>query len=351
MAEQISGVVAQHFVQMGGDGGGCIDHGVTQGARMVALRWFDPHGFQAECGFLRWGAFQRAIDLARVDGHFAAHLDLAAPAHHAFENHVVRVGVDAQCVADAHRLNQKAQLCRELLAHTLNAGHQLPAGLGVHQRNQAVTDFQADQVHLIQVFPVQFLRCFHGRLRSRFGRLLGGFFVCLAAQNQQAGTGCHSRQGHKHQMRHSGYQAQDRQDAGGHEQRAGVTQLGGGLLGYRFGCGHPGHDDGGGQRQEQGWNLSDQAVADGQQRINLARFAQGQAMLSHADSQTTNQVDKQNQDARYRVAADKFGSTVHGAKEIGLLPQFGAPCFGGFLVDHASIQIGVNRHLLTRHGI
>ena len=141
---------------------------------------------------------------------------------------------------------------------------------------------------MIQVFPVQFLRRFHGRLRSRFGGLLGGFFGCLAAQNQQARTGSHSRQGHKHHMRHSGYQAQDRQDAGSHKQRAGVTQLGGGLLGDRFGRGHPGHDDGGGQRQEQGWNLSDQAVADGQQRIHLARLAQGQAMLPHADSQATN---------------------------------------------------------------
>ena len=97
--------------------------------------------------------------------------------------------------------------------------------------------------------------------------------------------------------------------------------------------------------------MSDQAVADGQQRIHLARLAQGQAMLPHADRQATNQIDKQNQDARYRVAAHKFGSTVHGAEEIGLLPQFGAPCFGGFLVDDPGVQIGVNRHLLTRHGV
>ena len=74
-------------------------------------------------------------------------------------------------------------------------------------------------------------------------------------------------------------------------------------------------------------------------------------MLPHADSQATNQIDKQNQDARYRVAADKFGSTVHGAEEIGLLPQFGAPSFGGFLVDDPGVQIGVNRHLLARHGV
>ena len=104
---------------------------------------------------------------------------------------MVGVRVDAQRVADAHRLNQKAQLCGKLLAHTLDTGHKLPAGLRVDQRNQAITDFQTNQVDLIQVLPIQVFRCFQGRLRSGFGGLLRCFFDRFAAQNPQAGSGAH----------------------------------------------------------------------------------------------------------------------------------------------------------------
>ena len=152
-------------------------------------------------------------------------------------------------------------------------------------------------------------------------------------------------------MGHSGNQAQDGHDAGGHEQRAGVAQLGGGLLGDRLCRGHTGHDDGGGQRQQQRRNLRNQAVADSQQRIYLARVAQRQAVLSHADSQTTDQIDEQNQQARNGVPTHELGGTVHGAKEISFLAQFGTPCFGSVLIDDSGVQIGVNRHLLTRHGV
>ena len=74
-------------------------------------------------------------------------------------------------------------------------------------------------------------------------------------------------------------------------------------------------------------------------------------MLTDADGQTTHDVDDQNQQARHGVTADEFGRTVHGTKEIRLLRQFFTALFGGFLVDHPGVQIGVDRHLLAWHRI
>ena len=74
-------------------------------------------------------------------------------------------------------------------------------------------------------------------------------------------------------------------------------------------------------------------------------------MLANTDSQATDQVDKQNQQACNGVTTDKFGGTVHGAEEVRLLCQLGTAGFGGFLVDHAGIEVGVNGHLFARHGV
>ncbi len=74
-------------------------------------------------------------------------------------------------------------------------------------------------------------------------------------------------------------------------------------------------------------------------------------MLSHTDGEATNQVDDQNQQASDRVTGYEFGSTVHGAEEVRLLREFFAAFLGGFLVNHASIQVSVNRHLFSRHGV
>ena len=152
-------------------------------------------------------------------------------------------------------------------------------------------------------------------------------------------------------MRHARHQAQNGQNARSNEQSRDIGQLRSGLLGHRLGCGHPGHDDGGGQRQEQGWNLGNQAVTNGQEHINARRVAHGQIVLPDANRQTTHDVDDQNQQACHGVTADEFGSTVHGAEEIRLLGQLFPAFFGGFLIDHTRVQIGIDRHLLARHGV
>ena len=74
-------------------------------------------------------------------------------------------------------------------------------------------------------------------------------------------------------------------------------------------------------------------------------------MLGHTNGQATNQVDDQNKQAGHRIAGHKLRGTVHGAKEVRFLGEFFATSFGGFLVNHTGIQIGVNGHLFARHGV
>ena len=90
----------------------------------------------------------------------------------------------------------------------------------------------------------------------------------------------------------------------------------GSLFGDRLSGRHTGHHDGGRQRQQEGWDLRDQAVTDGQQGIELAGFADWQVVLGDTDDQTADQVDQQNQQAGHGVTAHKFRSTVHRTEEV-----------------------------------
>ena len=81
------------------------------------------------------------------------------------------------------------------------------------------------------------------------------------------------------------------------------------------------------------------------------RGAEIEVMLPHADRQATDDVDHQDQDAGYGVAADELGCTVHGTIEIGLATHLFAPHAGLCLIDQAGIEIRIDRHLLARHGV
>ena len=349
MTEQIGSVVAQNFVQVGGHSGAGIHHGVTQGARQVALRRIDPHSVQTKGGLLRGLTFQGAIHLTRVDGQFFAHSDLTLAANHTLQHNVIRIRIDGQGVANAHGLNQKAQLSRQFFAYTLHAVHQLTACFGVHQGNQAVANFKANQIHLIDIVPIQFF----GLVQSRLSRLLcrRGYGVVLFLCNAISQACSAQCQGNEHQVRHARHQTHNGQNGSRHEQSRGIGQLGCCLFRHGLSRGHAGHDDGGCQRQEQSWNLSYQAIANGQQGVNAASLRQRQVVLGHTNGQATHQIDDQNQQAGHRVARHKLRSTVHGAEKVRFLREFFAALFGSFLVNHTRVQIGVDGHLFARHGI
>ncbi|MNH01918.1 hypothetical protein D3C79_611430 [compost metagenome] len=94
-----------------------------------------------------------------------------------------------------------------------------------------------------------------------------------------------------------------------------------------------------------------QTVTDGQQRVDLARFAERHAVLQHADQHAADEVDEQDQQAGDGIAAHELAGTVHRAVELGLLGHLGAARLGLGLVDQAGVEVGVDRHLLAGHGV
>ena len=188
---------------------------------------------------------------------------------------MVSVRVNVQGVADAHGLNQKAQLDGEFFAHALDARHQLTACVGVDQRDQAIANLQPNQIDLINVIPVEFFGFINATFGCRTSDACGaGFRLVAAAQDHEADTGTTAGQQQKDEVRHAGYQTQNGQNTGGDEEGGRVRQLRCRLLGHRLRGGDAGHDDGRCQRQEQGRDLRHQTIADGQQGVDAARFSQ-----------------------------------------------------------------------------
>ena len=244
-------------------------------------------------------------------------------------------------------MDQEAQFGREFFAHTFDAVHQLATGFGVDQRDEAIPDFHANQIHLLHIVPIQLFGAIGGR-GCDGGRIL----LCdLFSQRHEAHTRGGKRQQQEDEVGHARHDAQQGQDACRDEQGRWVGQLAGGLLGHRLGGRHTRDDDGGGQRQEEGGNLGDQAITDGQEHVNAGHFAQRQVVGDQTNGETTDDVDDQNQQAGQRVATDEFGRTIHGAEKVGFLGQLFTAFFGGFLVNHASVQVGVDGHLFARHGV
>jgi hypothetical protein len=86
-------------------------------------------------------------------------------------------------------------------------------------------------------------------------------------------------------------------------------------------------------------------------RVGVARLGEAQPLLHDADHHAADYVDQQNQQAGDRVATHEFRGAVHGAEEAGFVFQILAPAPRFLLVDQAGGKVGVDRHLLARHGI
>jgi len=78
---------------------------------------------------------------------------------------------------------------------------------------------------------------------------------------------------------------------------------------------------------------------------------QRQLLLRHADDDAADDVDEGDDQAGDRVAADELRGAVHGAEEGAFVLQHLAPRPRLGLVDQAGRQVGVDRHLLARHGV
>ena len=110
-------------------------------------------------------------------------------------------------------------------------------------------------------------------------------------------------------------------------------------------------EDAGGDRDQQRGDLRAQAVADRQQGEVLGGLAERHALLHDADDDAADEVDAGDEDAGHRVALDELRGTVHRAVEVGLLGDLGAALARLLVGDLAGVEVGVDRHLLARHGV
>ena len=97
--------------------------------------------------------------------------------------------------------------------------------------------------------------------------------------------------------------------------------------------------------------MRDETVADGEDGVGGARLGERELHLHDADEDTADHIDEGDDEAGDRVAAHELRRTVHGAEERAFIFELGAPAARLGLVDEASGQIGVNRHLLAGHGV
>ncbi len=98
-------------------------------------------------------------------------------------------------------------------------------------------------------------------------------------------------------------------------------------------------------------NLCHQPVPDGQQRVVLGRRRHIQIMLQDSDDEPTNDIDEQNHDPCHGISAHKLAGPIHGPIKIRFLGNIEATLTGFFLTDQTGIEIGIDGHLFTGHGI
>ena len=168
----------------------------------------------------------------------------------------------------------------------------------VHQRHQAVADFEAEQVDRLHVVPAE-LACSRGDGAGAAGRGFGARAArCL--HSVQAAPPHSAADAEEHEVRHAGNQSHDAEQPAGHADSARGCRT--------AACAAPRpcpalrdmrvtmmRDRG---REQQRRDLRDQAVADGEQRVGACRVGeQAQAVAERADGEAADDVDEEDQDA------------------------------------------------------
>ena len=187
VTEQLVRVQLHDVAQMRCDDGAGVDDGVAERLRMLARRRLDPHRFHAEGRIARRDALERAEDAARIDRELAIRIDHAFADGHAAEIDAIGVRAEIEVVADVHRGNEEAEFLRQLAAHAADAREQVAALRLVHQRHEAVADFEAEQIDRLHVFPAQLAR-FGRAVRRRGGATSAALGARSAASRRLTST-------------------------------------------------------------------------------------------------------------------------------------------------------------------
>ena len=97
--------------------------------------------------------------------------------------------------------------------------------------------------------------------------------------------------------------------------------------------------------------MSNQAIADCEQHVIVGGSRQRQVVLQDADSEATDDIDEQDQNAGDRVASDKLRRAIHRAVEVCFLGDLRPAAARLVLADQAGVEVRIDGHLLARHRI
>jgi hypothetical protein len=161
--EQFRGMRQDHVVQVGGDHGAGIDHGVAEDMGLFAQCGVDPYRRQAEGRILGRGADQLSGHPPRIDRQVHPGEGLAVADRDTLQGQAIGIGAQFEVVADMHRRREEADLLGEFLAQAANALEQFPALAAIDQRDQPIADFKPEHVDRCDIGPAGFDVFRHGR--------------------------------------------------------------------------------------------------------------------------------------------------------------------------------------------
>ena len=319
---------------------------------LVAELGRHPGGRETEDGLAGRDAGERAGVVAEHE-HVAGR-GFAAPDVDAVHAHRVRARRELEVVAGAHERDDDAELERELAPQRAHAVEEVAALGRVDEVDEVVRDLELERLdaHLAD------------EVLGRVGRQRDRRDLDLLGRGLRAlgDLGVAGQPGREQQERAADDEERDLGQAGDDRDRADraaaelqrllvprelVQQVG---TEVHLGRG-PGHDEAGRERDQQRRDLGDQAVADGEQAVGLDRLAERQVLLQDADREPADEVDRDDDDRRDRVALHELRGTVHRTVEVGFFGDLPPPALRLVVVDEPGVQVGVDRHLLAGHRV
>ena len=111
------------------------------------------------------------------------------------------------------------------------------------------------------------------------------------------------------------------------------------------------HDEARRDADEEGGDLRNEPVADGQDRVAIDDGREVLSFLGHPDDQSADDVDGRDDDAGDGVALHELHGAVHRAVELRLLLQRLAASSRFDLVDEPTLEVVVDAHLLAGHTV
>ena len=348
-------MVADRLGEVGDDDRLGVDHRVAERLGLRARRFGDPHGGQPERGLDGRDAVELADRVAGIERELVAGQDLAARDLGAAHLQDVLVRRERPPRRGCARTGSRCRARRRSGGAPRSTRlQQRAAGRGVDEVHEAEADRELERVDLQRV-----ARLVAGRRRRRDRRLLlrRGWPASAAACSSdfsmrptRMNSAPTTRNGSLGRPGHEREQADD--DAGDHRGLALLHELAR-------------------RRRIRGrtprplrvtmmpaaTEMSSAGICATRPSPTVssekccAASPIGMPCCIDADDDAADEVDRRDDDRGDRVALDELRGAVHRAVEVGLLGDVVAPLARLLLGDLPGVEVGVDRHLLARHGV